>query len=435
METKLYGQNEVTGVTVSVQSGGTVAVSRGFSSTIGIAANMNTSEGTATAGEVVNVPAPSDAEDLFGAESELDELVRDAYNNGVYDIFAVGATESDTTETFDSVQSATLTSEIADPNVTSHEITATDTTAGSTIDVSAVYESPPSTPEAGANVNPVSREIEFSTSGTYEVSYTAQDMSSATDALAQQNIRFLAVASENEEVLNDALSVVNNKASQFDFKRVVGGANPRADPQNYSDGISDSRMVLVAPSRGYKGEAQTNETRTVGAVTGTLAARPLGNTATNEAISGFVSIQDYPDSDIAELDSVGLLTLHDSVEGIEIVRDMTTSTDERFERVYACEIVDDFAYTSYLVSRQFVGRLNTSDNRDELEKSLENVVYDARNTQPPLLDDGVVEVVNDGGADEVSANIGLDVVDVMDRIFVNIEVGPIMRGSDDENTA
>lgn len=438
METVTYGSNEIIGEVVTVSSGGTVAVSRGFNSTIGILGNMNTNKGTAKEGQVEVVPSPSDAEGLFGENSELDRQVRLAYGNGVYEVLAVGVGETSTTETFSNKSSGVLTKEIADPNVTNHKITAVDTASKSTVEVKTTYESPVTQPSSGSSggvvmlVNPVTREIAFSTTGSYDVTYTAMNFDGAIDAMYERNIRLMAMCSENEEVLNNGLLAVKSRADVFDFKRAMGGSQPSANPTEYSDSLSSQRMVLTMPSRGYMGEAQTEETRTVGAIAGVLGSKPLGDTATNENFAGFVDIPDYPVSALATFDSKGLLTLQDTVAGHKIIRDKTTSNDIRFSRVYACEIIDDFAYTSHLIADQFIGRLNIRENRVALEMSLKNAVSDAKRQN--LLDDGVVEVYDGPAADEVTAEIGLDIVDVIDRIYVDITVGPILEfGGTDEN--
>ncbi|MFL9629363.1 hypothetical protein, partial [Aeromonas jandaei] len=56
-------------------------------------------------------------------------------------------------------------------------------------------------------------------------------------------------------------------------------------------------------------------------------------------------------------------------DGIKLIKDMTTSTDMRFERVYVTEIVDEATEISHIINQQFIGEPNVSEQRELLAES------------------------------------------------------------------
>lgn len=430
-----YGTTAIPSDQIEVVAGGTVAISAAFENSMVIVGGMDTATGTATEGDLVEVTSPADAQDKFGDGSELHEQSQIAFQNGVATLHMLPVSETSVTDETSGTQSGTLANApIMDPNIhDEHDITVTDS-GGGTLTVNIVYDGAASSPSATdeINIDPTTGEYnaDATPDGTdYEFDYTYGDYStSVLQTAVDESPRIVGVCTESESVVNDLATEINSAATDFDFMHGVAGASPEADSGSYSDGVDEERISLVAPSRGYVDDAETNEVRTVGAVGGYLASLALGLSSTADSIGGFTGLRtDYTPSEAGDLIDAQVLPLID-YPGVEIVKDMTTSTEPKFERVYAMQIVDEATELSHLISREFVGDQNTSSNRNLLARSHRNTFNGMRDGTPKQLDDYTVSVTEDGSnANQVNVSIGLDVVDVMDIIDVTITVGDIIR--------
>lgn len=418
------------GTEATIQSGGTVAIGAAFDATLALVGGMDTVNGSATPGEITTVASSADAETKFGEGSELKEQVDLAYANGARTIYAYPVTETETTESFSSASSGTLGNAPAmDPTVHDEEtLTAQDTTAATTVDVNIVYEtgSDIATPSDAntINLNPVTGEWEADESSSYDITYTHGDYSSGITEAANIVPRFLAVLTESTSVANDLLTELNSYDTGFEFMHGIVGAMPEVSASSYSDSLDDRRLIVTGPSRGFTDAAETNMQRTVGAVAGKQSAKALGDSTTYESLSGFASLNtSYTNTEIRTLIDNQVLPLKQS-GGIKIIRDMTTSTDTKFERIYASEIVDEATAISHAISQEFAGDRNTRDNRVLLGAS-------HRSSYEEMSDDELLEnyfvAVEKGANDfEVVVDIGLDVIGVMDTIDVTITVGDVV---------
>lgn len=437
----VYGTTVIPSDQIEVISGGTVAVSAAFERTIGLIGGMDTANGSATDGNVVSVSSPSDAQDKFGDGSELHRAARLAFNNGVAEMWALPVAETSVTGEAAGGTSGTLSNVPAfDPNVnTEHSITATDT-GGTDPDVNIVYDDSVSTPSESdtVNVNPVTGEFEFdaAASGSYEFDYTYGDYSQTEMAnLVDEEPRIVVALTESESVASDLAGELGSRAQNgFTFMHGMAGAMPEVDPSSYSDGLDDRRLSVLSAARGFTDEARTEEVRTTAAVGGHLASLPLGESATNDGVEGLVGgLRNTSDGDALTTSEAGTLIDAEVMPLIDyppvtIVKDMTTSTDTRFERVHTMQIVDEVTELSHIVSRQFVGELNTDANRASLRQSHRNFMKEMRDDAPPLLDSFTVSVTeNDSNANQVDVELGVDVVNVMDVIDVTITVGDIVQ--------
>jgi len=109
---------------------------------------------------------------------------------------------------------------------------------------------------------------------------------------------------------------------------------------------------------------------------------------------------------------------------VTVVKDTTTSSDPRFERVAWSEIVDEATEISNVISQNFIGEANTEDNRLRLGENHRSA-YDEL-LADNLLDEYVVSVSESADPSVVDVDIGLNVVDYMDRIEVDIRVGDVV---------
>jgi hypothetical protein len=163
----------------------------------------------------------------------------------------------------------------------------------------------------------------------------------------------------------------------------------------------------------------------MGATGSKEAGKPLGLSTTFEPVAGFADLRTkYTNAELGTFIDSEVYPVRQS-GGIQIVKDMTTSTDVRFERVYASEIVDEVTEVSHNISQDFIGNPNTEENRISLEESHRTSYSEF--VADNLLDAYTVAVKEGTNPDEVVVNIGVDVVDVMDLIDVTITVGSIIQ--------
>lgn len=433
MATKVYGQNQLPGDVVTVREGSTVAISLGFNATLGLVGNMDVSNGSATQGEVQHITDPTDALDNFGEGSELHQQIQMAFSNDVPDIYAIGVSETETTESITGSSTGTLSdAPLTNPEVCpEHTITVTDTSDGGSMTVNFVYgdDSPtaPGEPDTVA-INPVTGEWTADSSSDYDFTFTHGDHESAIPKVLEKNIRFACVLTESEGIANTLLSELNSHAQNFDFMRGVVNGTPEVTASNYSDALDDQRICVVEPAFSFTDEAETERVRTCGPVASHLTSRPLSESATgviHGQIDGLVSLgRDLTASGADWVDKNVLIVVPGT--NIHIAKDLTTSTATNLGRVYAAEIADEVALTHHLIAEQFTGSFNYPERRDELETSLEVPLIDMSNDNPPLLENYTVSVTEGASDFEVDAEVGIDIVGVMDRINVNITVGDIV---------
>ena len=425
----IYGATGIPSDSIEVRSGGTIAVSAAFETTLGLVGGYDSANGSATEGDVTTIESSTNAETEFGEDSELAEQSSLAFQNGVGTIYAVPVSETTVSGEGAGGQNGTLANTpVFDPNIHDGEdITAVDS-GGTDPDVNIVYDSPPTTPTESdtVNVNPVTGEFEFdaAAAGSYELNYAYGDYSSAIAEVVKKVPRIVTVLTENTSVANDLLTELNTYDTDFDLMHGIVGAMPEVDSSSYSDSFDDRRLSVVAPSRGFIDSAETNMQRTLGAVGGKQAGKALGDSTTYEGLGGFASLNtSYTNSELSTLVDNQVLPLKQG-GGIKIIKDMTTSTDAKFERLYASEIVDEATEISHQISEDFVGDPNIQDNRLSLRES-HNSSY-AEMSNGDLLEDYNVGVSKGANDFEVNVDIGLDVIGIMDLIDVTITVGDVV---------
>jgi len=413
---------------VIVDSGATVQVGAAFETTAGLIGGYDADDGSATGGDVEQITSSSEAVAAFGEDAELTTQCNLALQNGATTIYAAGVEETTTTENLSATSSATLSNApLFDPRVQPDEsVTVTDTSEAASVTVNYVDETPTTPSESNtANLNPITGEIEFDESSDYDVEYSYGDYETAVENVMQFVPRAVGVLTENTSVVNDALGEANTYDVNFDFTHVFGGEFVDfEDVPNYSNAYDDRRLAVVTSPRAYTDETETTEVRTIGAVVGKQAGLPLGDTSTVESLSGLVSLKDTPsNTQAAAMIDKGLYVLQER-GAVTVVKDTTTSSDPRFERVAWSEIVDEATEISNVISQNFIGEANTEDNRLRLGENHRSA-YDEL-LADNLLDEYVVSVSESADPSVVDVGIGLNVVDYMDRIEVDIRVGDVV---------
>lgn len=425
---KIYGTDTIPGDIQSVGSGNTVDVAGEVVRTAGLVGGMDTVNGTATPGTVERVRTVSDAATLFGQNSELYKAVQLVFDNATgVELYAVGVAETSDSENFASTSSGTLSELPFDPNV-HPDHTITETTVGATVNI--VYEDPVSTPTDAdtINLNPQTGDFEADASDTYDISYDYGDYASAITAMAAQVPRIFMVLSEDPAQLDNLVTAMTDAEADFDFMHGLIGTPAGTTAANHLDYTSTEdewRLSVVASSRGYTDVAETDMVRTVAAVGGYMAGRPLGDSSTYDTLTGIVSLYDtFTPAQSATLIDKGIIPLM-KFQNITVVKDMTTSSEAKFERVYAVEIVDEVSEISHTVSRSFVGEHQTRENRILLYEAHRTPYSDLRGRG--LLDNFVVTVTQNGSdPNQTDVEIGVDIVNVMDTISVNTVVGDVV---------
>lgn len=430
---EIYGTNQYPSDIITVEAGDTFAVGAAFNTTAGLIGVGDTNNGDATAGTVYDVTSSSQARTLFGSDSELQEQIDLAFVNGATEVHAVAVPETQSTESFSSTTQFTLDNAPAfDPNLHSNKtITIQDTSEGAECTVNIVYGTVTQPSENNTvNLNPNTGEAYADASSTYEVTYEYGDYTNVIGDVVNETPRAIGVCTENTSIGNTLLTEAENAATGFNFTRGYVGAEPEVDAGNYTDSFDSRRFTVVSTSRGYLDQAETDETRTVGAIVGKQAGKPLGDSTTYEGVNGLASLRTpsggYSDSDIVDFISEQVMPVVDD-GGIQIIKDMTTSTEPKFERVYASEIVDEVTELVHTVSKSFVGERANNDGFVALEDSLEATLDELR--EDDLIVASSLNITEGATAYEADVDIGIQVVPIFDTIDVSITVGEVVTNN------
>lgn len=419
-----YGTLEIPGDQVTVSGGGTVSVPLGPNNVVGLVGGMDTSTGSATPGSVEEVATVADARDKFGQNSELYEQVSLATQNGAPTILAVGVEETETTDQFSASSSGTLSEIPFNPDVQyEHTIE-----VASGEDVVITYEDGFSAPTAQntVKINPVTKNWKADTSGSYDITYTHGDYTTAISAMAEKTPGFLTVLHEATSLINEGATLANEKDDNFGFMEVVGNTVPGVTPSSYNHSYDDFRVTVASTARGYLDDAQTKLARTAGAYAGKLASKELGVSSTYDNLQGFTGLEDeYTPKQAGDLVDAGVTPII-QFGGHKVVKDMTTSTDSRFERVYAVRVADEVAQASHIINQDFTGEQKTDENLRLLERSHRRVLDTMVSGSPQMLNNYTFEYVPKADDNTVGIEMGVDVVNVIDNIDVSLVVGDVV---------
>jgi hypothetical protein len=427
---EIYGTLEYPSDQISVEAGDTFVVGVAFERSVGIVGVGDTANNDADEGQVYEVGTSQQARSLFGADSELQEQIDLAFLNGAATVYAVAVPVTETTETISTSSSGALSEVPAlDPNLHDTSIDITDTTEAEAVETNIEYASPPPSPSDAntANVNPVTGEVEFDESSDYEITYEYGSYDTAITDMVDESPRSLAVCTENTTVANNLLTEVETVDDNFDFITGYVGASPEVDAGNYSDSFDSRRLVVSHASRGYFDQAETNMGRTVGAIAGKQAGKELGDSTTYESLGGFASLhKPVSKSDYADLIGSQVLPLVQDSR-IFIVKDMTTSTTRKFERIYASEITDEATANTHTIAQEFIGEPNVDEVRTQFADSIALSYGELQ--RDGLLNNYSVAVTE--GADDFTVNvsIGADIIGVIDNADIDISIGDVVTNN------
>lgn len=380
-----------------------------------------------TAGEATTIADPTNADTEFGT-SELARASSVVAGNGVTDIYGIPTPETETTESFTTSQSFTLSeTPVFNPDLhPEHDIVVTDTTEGVDLTVNIVYDDSPAQPSEDntANVNPINGEIAADTSSDYDVTYTYGDYSEAIDTAVDLPVRYVITLTEADSVKATLVSNLSTVAQDFDFKRGVVGATPEigaTDIGNYTPNQRDWRLVEVAPALGTGADGPV---RTAAAIGGFMASQPIGPDGSTlyDDINGLTGLNTaYRASQVNGFDGVTAITRNGTVG-----QAMTTSSTGQYKNVYATEIIDKVALDLFDVASDYAG--GPQDIAD-LETLLETVCQGNASGSPPNLgfpdsDARPYNVNVSLGSDDSIANAGISIVPypIAEEVNINLTV-------------
>lgn len=416
----LEGELTVRGAATSSRTGAAegIAIVGGY--------DADTAANDVNPAEETFIDDPSTAEDAFG-DSELPRAAQAAAANGVGDIYGVPVKESSSTESVTSDSSGTLTNApIFNPNLhPDHSITVTDTVDSTDFTVNIVHSDSVSQPADSetVNVNPNSGEWKTKNSSDFDIDYSYGTYDAAIERAVDLPVRYVVVLTEDASHKSTLVTELNDIANDFDFKRGVVGAEPAiatADIGSYTPNQQDWRLVEVAPSLGTGADGPV---RTCAAVGGFLAAQPIGPAGSGlfDAVNGLTSLnKEYRSSAVKDFDGVVALNR----EGI-LAKTETTSTENQFRLIYACEIIDDVALDLFSVARDYAGG---PQDIQELNSLLRIQCQANAQGNPPNLGfadntEGQPYDVNVSlGAQDTIANAGVTIVPYPIAETVNINV-------------
>ena len=259
------------------------------------------------------------------------------------------------------------------------------------------------------------------------VDSTDPNYEAAVETAVDLGPRYIYVDSEDDADVNAAVGVVEDRATDLDLTRVfapisedvdvadIGEYEPRADSQ---------RLVEVAPLTATVAGA---DTYMAAAIVGAASTKPLGSSLAYDGVVVDELGTEYRASMAVDFERVTAVT-----KDAEVVDGITTSDEGAFSDIFQMEIVDTAILGLDEVAQDYGGsEVNTPDGRANLESDMRIFLQSLASQTPPLLADAfggdpfVVEADVGGDADEVIVTAGVNPVDVMKQITINLNIGRV----------
>jgi hypothetical protein len=423
------------GVRVST-TGGAVAGAEIGRTQKDIIVGLGDGSGSADAGEVYQINSRSDADDLFGPDSQLAEQYRLARGAGANPAFIYGATPALTEHTFTDSGTATGTLQNTPVVTDSQHFTATDTTNSTELSVHFSYESSVSAPssDASINVNPVTGEWALKNSTDVEIVYNVGDYAgaiSAADAeVNEDEFAHITLLSKIESHVSSLATTVSSMREKY--KMVTGSAGaeptglgsdgyPRIDTGSYSDAVDQDTIFLFAPTTSADG------TSLLGALGGKIAGNALDEPIYDNPVNGFTGMaQSLSKAEANELRDAQVIPIRDQGT-ISIADNRSTSTATDFERdLFRRRIVDLVILTAKTVGENIIGFINDPETRSDAQQAISDELEQ-------IADDGLIKPnleqetnffveVTKNDADTVGIDLGITPFGLVKRVEVTLTV-------------
>lgn len=253
------------------------------------------------------------------------------------------------------------------------------------------------------------------------------DYTAAAEAAMSVNPRYICPLTADDTNISDVRGVVTSRATDLEFTRVISPADDVAvaDISTYSPRDNTHRYVEVAPSTcTVAGE----DTFVAAALTGAAARKPLGASLAYDTLDVDNLGVEYQPSEATDFENVTAVTKDGTV-----VDGVTTSTESAFSDIFQMEIVDTAALGIDEIAQDYAGDApNTEDDRAALASDVRIYLRSLASQRPPLLADASggepFSVQSSLGANDDTAtlNVGIDPVDVMKQIDINLSVGSVI---------
>ena len=239
--------------------------------------------------------------------------------------------------------------------------------------------------------------------------------------------RYIYVDTEADADVNAAIGVVEDYATDLEFTRLwapISEDVETADISTYEPRDDSFRLVEVAPLTSTVAGA---DTYTAAAVMGAASTKPLGASLAYDQIVVDELGTKYRPSMALDFERVTAVT-----KDAEIVDGVTASDEGTFSDIFQMEIVDTAILGLDQIAQDYGGsEVNTEDGRANLESDMRIYLESLADQTPPLLADAFggdpyyVDVDVGGDADEAVATVGVNPVDVMKQITVDLNVGRV----------
>lgn len=256
---------------------------------------------------------------------------------------------------------------------------------------------------------------------------TDPDYSAATQAAMSILPRYVYLDSADSADKSTALGVIEDYATDLEFARLFAPVESdvaTADISTYEPNANAQRYIEVAP---FECTVGGETTYTAAAVAGAASTKPLGGSLAYDQITVDSLATEYRASTATDFEHVTAVT-KDSV----IVDGVTTSTEGAFSDIFQMEIVDTAALGLDQISQDYAGSTpNTEEERTSLRGAMRRFLESLADRNPPLLADAEggqpysVQVDLGSSDDEAVASVGVDPVDVMKQITINLNVGDV----------
>lgn len=252
------------------------------------------------------------------------------------------------------------------------------------------------------------------------------DYTAAAEAAMGLEPRYIYVDSTTTTDVGDAMTVVNDYATDLEFARVfapITDVTRNNDISAYEPSQTDHRLVEVAPQTAT---VRGMSTTTAAAVVGHAARKPLGGSMALDSITVDSLGSQYRPSEATTFEGVTAVTKDGT-----IVDGVTTAEESAFSDIFQMEIVDTVALGLDEVAQDYSGSApNTEEERDGLRSDMRIFLNSLASQTPPLLADAfgaepfAVELPTVGAdADQARVTVAVNPVDVMKDIKINLNVG------------
>lgn len=433
------------GVKILTKGGGLTGVEVGAEEKLLVFGQGDPSNGSASTNDPTRVASQNDADNKFGAGSELAEAMKLALGNGANRDFLYGvmlSSPSSTTQTVAASQDHTGSSKLTAPL---HEdlstVTVAEDTSGdgvydtgltvefryetNTDDTSSDFTSNPPSNADTVFINPLTGEWVADSSGDYEFQHETLDFGTALESadriVNEGETGVYAALSEAPDVHSSLTSKVNSLRNNFQFVQGLAGARPNAtdsdtgnaqyDAFTYSDNTDDDAMFLVAPARQLGSQSTI-----IGAVGGLMAGHPITDPIYNDVLSELDNLeQKLTGSDADDLRAEQVIPVRQA-GSIRLKANRSTSTETDWERdFWRRRIVDRVILVTKKVGDDTVGRINDGDTQEDAE----NVIFGELSS---MVDNRLLKP-NEGGEERWFVRVTQD-PDDSDLVNINIGITP-----------